>query len=148
MRIEEQIVAAFANKISEQIVTGVVRSLKKMNSDHEMLSGNSGLKNVWEEICVQVQGEESFNWSAYIDVMERMLYSSLERLLPHEQIALWALTEEGWDYIYDYHADDVDLSEVPVSQDENLHKLRGELLSKAADYENARISKFLERIDY
>lgn len=148
MRIEEQIVAAFANKISEQIATGAVRSLKKMNSDNEMLSGYSGLKNVWEEICVQVQGEESFYWSAYIDVMERMLYSSLERLLPHEQIALWVVTDEGWDYMFDYHAEDIDLSEVPVSQDESLNKLRNELLSKAADYENARISKFLERIDY
>ena len=148
MRIEEQIVAAFANKISDQIITGVTRALKKMNSDREMLSGNSGLKNVWEEICVQVQGEESFYWSAYIQVMESLLRSSLQRLRPHEQIALWAVTEEGWDYIYDCHADDVDLSVVPVSQNESLNKLRGELISNAANYENARISKFLERFDF
>lgn len=148
MRIEQQIVAKFANKISDQIITGVIRSLQKMNSDREMLSGDSGLKNVWEEICVQAQGQHSFCWSAYIHLMESLLYSNLERLRPYEQIALWALTEEGWDYIYDYHADDVDLSEVPVTQDDNLKKLMGELLSKAADYENVRISKFLYRIDY
>lgn len=35
------------------------------------MSGDSGLRNVWEEVCVQMQGEKSFYWSLY----EQHIYS-------------------------------------------------------------------------
>ena len=42
-----------------------------------LLSGDdSGLKNVWEEYCVQIQGEESY----YIDIYEDIVAASVKEI--------------------------------------------------------------------
>lgn len=71
MRIEQHIVAAWAAQISDKIIMEAIDALQKMDSD-EMLSGNSGLKNVWEEVCVQVQDEQSFFWDTYVETIESL----------------------------------------------------------------------------
>lgn len=53
MRIEQHLVAAWASQLSDKLIKDAIRSLEAMDSQ-EVLSGDSGLKNVWEEICVQV----------------------------------------------------------------------------------------------
>lgn len=111
-----------------------------------MLSGDdSGLKNVWEEICVQVQDEQSVFWEAYVETMESLLAGYVELLDRDARLALWTATDAGWDYIYDHHADDDGVADVPVVEDEIVAKLKDELISAAASYSNQRIAKFLQR---
>jgi hypothetical protein len=57
------IVAAVAEHAAERITSRAIRGLQRMPSG---ISGEeSGLANVWNEICVQVQHEHSFAWNAY-----------------------------------------------------------------------------------
>lgn len=145
MRIEQHIVAAWAKQLSDKFIKDSIAALEQMDSN-EMLSGeDSGLKNVWEEICVQVQDEQSFFWDTYVETMEGLLAGCVELLDRDARLALWAVTEEGWDYIYDHHADDEGVEDVPLVEDEIVAKLKDELLSVAASYSNQRITKFLQR---
>ena len=80
MRIEQHIAAAWAKQLSDKLIKESIAALEQMDAN-EMLSGDdSGLKNVWEEICVQVQGEESVFWDAYVETIESLLSGSVELL--------------------------------------------------------------------
>lgn len=144
MRIEQHIVAAWATQLSDKIIMEAIDALQKMDSD-AMLSGDSGLKSVWEEICVQVQDEQSCFWDTYVETIESLLAGYVAMLDPDARMALWAVTDEGWDYIYDHRAEDVGVGDVPVMAEEIVVKLKDALLSAAADFENPRISKFMAR---
>ena len=72
MRIEQHIVAAWATQLTDKIIHDAINTLTEMDST-AMLSGDSGLKNVWEEVCVQVQDEQSFFWDTYVETMESLL---------------------------------------------------------------------------
>lgn len=72
MRIEQHLVAAWASQLSDKLIKDAIQSLAAMDSQ-EMISGDSGLKNVWEEVCVQVQDEQSIYWEAYVETMEGVL---------------------------------------------------------------------------
>lgn len=145
MRIEQHIVAAWAKQLSDKLLKESIAALEQMDSS-EMLSGDdSGLNNVWEEICVQVQDEQSFFWETYLETMVSLLAGYVGLLDRDARLALWMATDEGWDYIYDHHADDDGVADVPVEEDEIVAKLQYELLSAAASYSNQRIMKFLQR---
>jgi len=144
MSIEQHIVAAWATQLSDKIIMEAIDALQKMDSD-EMLSGDSGLKNVWEEVCVQVQDEQSCFWDTYVETIESLLDGYVAMLDPDARLALWALTDEGCDYIYDHRAEDVGVGDVPVMSEEIVVKLKDSLLSAAADFEHPRIAKFIAR---
>lgn len=139
-RIEEHIVAAWASKLAASALKDVIGELESMEA---MLSGDSGLANVWEEICAQVQGEESSEWSAYENLVEELLYVLVESLDGDSQLALWATTEAGWDYIYDHHADKDGVAGVPLTTSDIVSKLAGEVWSVAADYESPSLYRYI-----
>ena len=140
MRVEQHIVAAWATRLGRQVVSEVIRSLEGME---EGLSGDSDLENAWEEVCAQVQGEESIDWSIYEDTIESLLYSAVQRLDGDAQLALWAVTDEGWDYIYDHHADKNGAAGVPLDIGAIAAKLKGDVLSEAADYESPSLYRYI-----
>lgn len=149
MRIEQHIVAAWAGRIKDKVVGEAVAELERMKGQGgEMLSGDSGLKSVWEEICVQVQGEQSFFWNFYVETMESLLAGCVELLDQDSRLALWTTTDAGWDYVYDHRDEDEGVEDVPVLSDEIVAKLMESLLQAAADFENPRVTKFLERHEY
>lgn len=113
MRIEQHLVAAWASQLSDKLIKEAILSLEAMDSQ-EMLSGESGLKNVWEEICVQVQDEQSFFWGTYVEIMEELLAGHVEMLDVDARLALWTLTNSGWEYIDDHQADDEAGLDIPV----------------------------------
>lgn len=140
MRIEEHIVASWAAKLSERAVTDVVLHLEGMEAT---LSGDSGLENVWEEVCAQVQGEESIDWSTYEDIIVDLLHSVVKGLDRDAQLALWAATDSGWDYIYDHHADKNGAVGAPLDIGAIVAKLKEDVLSAAADYESPRLYRYI-----
>ncbi|MBC7534897.1 MAG: hypothetical protein H7258_04310 [Ferruginibacter sp.] len=63
----------------EQISKKVIAELVELNDENLLLSGNdSGLKNVWEEICAQQQQERSDDWEGYEATIENFIGSELE----------------------------------------------------------------------
>lgn len=138
-RIEQHIVKAWANRLAATTVKEVIDKLKGMAAK---LSGDSGLTNVWEEICAQVQGEASAYWAAYQDAIEGLLHTCLESLDRDAQLALWAVTDVGWDYIYDHHADPDGSASVALNTGDIVSMLASDVLSAAADYESPSLYRF------
>ena len=107
-----------------------------------MQSGqDSVLKNVWDEICVQLQGEESYHWSAYVEVIESFLVPYISQLNSNERNAAWAATSEGWDWFYDQS--DTEESP-PVAEVDIVSHVSELVLGKGNNWNNIRIRKYLD----
>ena len=66
---ETRIVQALAESVCQHVSDKTIRALQGMTDANMLLSGDdSGLINVWEEICVQLQNEESFYWDTYVEI--------------------------------------------------------------------------------
>jgi hypothetical protein len=108
-----------------------------------MQSGDdTPLKNVWEEICVQVQGEESIMWDAYTDTTASLIQNEVKRLDIQTKQVIWLQTEEGIDWEEDYKNQNA-----PVYCEDDIAEyiLQRFVLSVATNWTNKRIEKYLER---
>ena len=139
---ESMVVHAFAMEACERITRKTIRVLQKM--DYCLMAGDdSGLTSTWDEVCVQIQGEESGTWEAYESTIQDILTAELGKLTSHEQDAIWLQTNEGENWSF---KDDDDRDSAPGLTDDSVEYLmRKFLFSKAADWTNKRISQYLER---
>lgn len=139
---EHSIVRQLAEHVSRRLCQRAIEELQGMTEG--LGSGDdSGLESVWDEICVQMQYEQSVMWEVYVETMEGLLFGLVEELPTHEQEALWLVTDPGeeWD------CEDEDQREpYPVLHDDMVrHLLNEHLLPEAGRWSNDRISAYLER---
>lgn len=137
---EYRIARELGEAVTKRLITGCIRDLQAMKEN--LLSGeDSGLENIWDEICVQQQQEQSIYWDVYQATMDTFIEHRVDQLLPHELDAVWFLTQEGDDW-------DTELEEerdaYPVMAQDVVAYLQGELLTAASDWSNARISVYIE----
>ena len=141
MLTETAIIRALADYVAERIARKTIAALQKRT---ETASGyGSGLKTVWDEICAQVQYEESILWDAYDQTVRSFLASYVEELPGHERDALWLQTNEG----DDWDCKDPDArEEAPVLNDDIVGYLAHDYVYAAAGrWSNARIRAFIDR---
>lgn len=100
------------------------------------------MKNVWDEVCVQVQGEQSAMWDAYLDTIEGLVSQHLSRVDVDVKRAIWLQTPNGMEWEPDEDDDD----KSPYSDDDIVDYVLDEyVLSAAADWSNARIERHKEQ---
>ncbi len=143
---ESRIVCALAETVCRRVTRKVIRELQRMGPETcggSLLSGeDSGLKTVWDEICVQVQGEESFSWGAYETTVASLVDGLAEELSDLEREAVWLQTPQGEDWYVD---DEDQRNPYPVSNTDIEEYLRKLVLDAAADWTNPQIRTFLDR---
>lgn len=144
MRVEERIIGAWADQLAERLVAKTIAALKKMGKDC-MLSGDSGLKNVWEEVCVQVQFEYSIDWDTYETVIDDLLSGYAGALERSALLALWATTDEGSDWINVNCDASNGYDQAPLNIGAIAEKLRGDVLSAASDYKSLAVQRYLRQ---
>lgn len=116
------------------IVKEVISDLISLNDKNMLLSGDdSGLENIWEEICAQVQFEYSIYWDVYLDTLDNCINRSLSKQ-PKEVIELLL-------YISNCDIED----EQDYSQENMLIYIKANVLSEADCYKNINITNFLEQ---
>lgn len=120
------VVTDFANARASELVSRVMDCLK-----HEIgeLRGDPKLQTVWDEICVQVQGEESLFWNAYVQHLEQHFERQIEELETYELRALWLQTLDGEMWWSETETS----GPVPYERGAIVDWLVGSLLSEAAD---------------
>ena len=135
------IVAAVAERAALRITRRAIFALQRMPST---LSGEgSGLASVWNEICVQLQHEQSFAWNAYGQTARAVVDALVEALLSHERAAFWLQTGAGIDWDSD---DPAERATNPVATDDiAAHLLRDYIYPAAEDWSNTRIRAYLDR---
>lgn len=147
MRIEKYIVEKFARRIEKVIVFHTKRCLVQMKGDALLSGDDSPLCNVWDEICVQQRGGESFYWPIYEEIIDQILLEKVNRLDRTSVLALWAQTDDGSDWLYDHYADKDGFEQASVDYYMVVIYLRRLLLQKATDEYNERVSKYFYPVD-
>jgi len=140
MDYREEIICKLAEKECKIISGRVIRRLQKM-TDGMQSGDDTPLKNTWDEICVQVQSEESFFWKLYLAEIARIIASHVHKLDSHIKQAIWLQTDEGVSWECDH--DNADM--VYSSHDDIVEYIMDKfVLPAAADWSNERIEKYLD----
>jgi hypothetical protein len=136
------IIRTLGNLVCQRVSRQVIRNLQELNDKDSLLSGdNSGLVNVWDEICVQMQLEESCFWEGYEDLIETFVRSYVEKLPDHERDAAWLITFEGESWNCEPE-DDRDPD--PVFHDDIVKHISGYVLTTGNDWSNHRIRSYID----
>lgn len=141
MRTDRDVVRVLANDICEQMCRKVIHYIQNMT--YAGLSGDdSGLKNTWDEICVQLQFERSDYWDVYDHTViqyTKLLPGSLKE---HEKFAIWLQSWEG----SGWRGEDEPEDEEPLIYDDELatHIANEYVYSEAINWSNSRITAYLE----
>ncbi len=136
---EENIISEAANRECKRICTSVIRRLQKLKGDSLLYGDDSDLKNTWDEICVQIQGERSIFWDAYILTIEHMVETEVNNLDSDIQMAIWLQTDCG---VSSDSSSDVP---GPVVEDVANHLIYEYLFVEAGKWSNRRIEQYIDR---
>lgn len=145
-RIEEKLVWEYAEAAATVVAEKAVAGLSKCSVT---LSGDdSGLRNAWEEVCVQVQGEESFFWDTYQQFMHDIVLAELEKMPNRDLVAMWLQTDAGWDWHSDFEYEHEDRERGTPTAPYGLSDIadfivEDRLLSMAETYSNRNIRAYL-----
>ncbi|EIL89071.1 hypothetical protein UU9_10512 [Rhodanobacter fulvus Jip2] len=138
MTVERQLIRDLAATLRAQVAGLVVKDLEEML---EGLSDDSGLANVWEEFCVQVQGEHSFFWETYLEIVEDFVVGHIDELPLAMQRVLSMGTDVGDGWLDDPEEGGV----VPIFADDVAVMLSSDVLALAADFESPSIERYKAR---
>lgn len=128
--------------LCQRLLGACIRDLQRMQ-ESLLLGECSGLRSVWDEICVQQQWGLSFSWQAYLDTMVSLIEYRVSELKPYEVDALWLLTQEADDW--DSEPED-EREPYPVFRLDVVAYLQQDLLNQATNWSNARISRHLAQL--
>ncbi len=112
-----------------------------MTGEHLTSGQDSGLTNVWDEVCVQVQLERSVLWYAYEQTVRTLVEHQVNELAPFERSALWLQTEAG--IAWSCSANGEDGAPLPIL-DDVVPELLSDVWSAAANWSNPRIRTYLD----
>jgi hypothetical protein len=142
MDYRNRIISKIADKECERVSTQCILALQKMTEGMQSGDG-SPLRNVWEEVCVQVQYQYSFHWEAYLITVKQVMLSEIQPLDESVKQAIWLQTDDGmrWE---DEEADPDRIA--PYCEDDIVnHILHKFVLATANDWSNRRIEKYMEQ---
>jgi hypothetical protein len=136
---ESAIVNAVSHEAAQRLTRKVIADLQAMR---DTLSGDiSGLKTTWDEICVQVQHQESIFWDDYDEIVRNMIGGYIAELAKYEREAIWMQTDAGIDWVCE---EPKDRAAYPVVDADIINYLIHKYVySEAADWSNARIEAYL-----
>jgi hypothetical protein len=142
MNVEDHVLMAFSDDIADRISKKTIAALQKTT---DTLSGeDSELINVWDEICSQVQFENSTYWDAYQNTTTSIVLGYVGKLKKHEKMVVWFQTEEGMGWLCD--DENVDKKDPPMSDDDIAEYIVREYVFKVAGtWSNKRIRAFIDR---
>lgn len=138
---ESAIVSAVAQEASRLITRKVIRELQNMK--HTLSGDDSELKTTWDEICAQIQYEQSFFWDSYDEIVRSHLKGYVNELPSLTQDAIWLQTDAGSDW---WCEDPDDRDTFPVCDDDSVDYLAREYVyAEAGRWSNTRIRTFIEQ---
>jgi hypothetical protein len=142
MKSGNEAVGKLAEEIAERISKKTILALQEMSIT--LTPEDSGLINPWDEICVQMQGEKFYFWEPYDMTTRELVAGCVEGLKEDERLALWFQTEQGGEWIC---GDEGKRSECPPASDDDIvqYLVQRYVYDKAGDWNNERISAYLER---
>ncbi len=140
MNYRDKIICDFAEAACNRISRKVIRSLTRMTNG--MQSGDdTPLKNIWDEICVQAQDQDSVMWDAYSDTIHSLVLEEVTKLDTATKQAIWLQTDAGIDWSVDNEDHEVPSNCEEIAQ----YTLDTFVLAAAGNWTNKRIERYLQR---
>ena len=153
-RVYRDLLASHTSKLIANHVSSIIRQLQGVKRSSGMMQSpeSSGLINLWDEICVQVQREYSVYWDAYEEYIVAIINESIRRLSKEEKLMIWLSSESFSEWADSFDEDDCDdaFSEFfPEGYDSEaiIKTIYSEVISRAEEYQNRKIATFMEK-DY
>ncbi len=106
---------------------------------------DSGLASTWEEICVQVQSQESVDWDAYDYTVYDIVWREVKRLPPSVLRTLWLDTIPGQDWLIEAEGEQPDSA--PYGIDHVAEHVTSIVYNMAADWSNRRIRAYFKQYE-
>ena len=139
---ESVIVRDLAARVCQKIANQTISHLQSI--DDVLLSGDdTELKNVWDEICVQVQYSESVYWDAFDEPVRAMVLGFVTELSDFESCAVWLQTDGGNNWLCE-EQDERDANPVDPSEIAD-YVLKEYVYVRAGKWSNPRIRTFIDR---
>lgn len=138
---ESSVVRAVAAQAAQRVTRQVIAALQRIR--HTLSGEDSELKTTWDEICAQVQYEESFSWDAYDDTVRALVDGYVAKLPRHEREAIWLQTDAGFDWSFE---EPEEREPCPIVDEDIVEYLTQEYVYvEAGRWSNARIRAFIDR---
>lgn len=139
MSVQAVVVRQWATELAARAAARAVRQLAKMPAT---LSGDSGLRTVWEEFCVQVKGEQSVDWELYEDTVKECISGTLISLTHLQQVALWMQSDAAIDWLSEHE----DGSKLPGVFEPDVVEVVYSVVWRLADEsKNPHVARYLAR---
>ena len=139
MSVQAVVVRQWATELAARAAARAVRQLAKMPAT---LSGDSGLRTVWEEFCVQVKGEQSVDWELYEDTVKECISGTLISLTHLHQVALWMQSDAAIDWLSEHE----DGSKLPGVFEPDVVEVVYSVVWRLADEsKNPHVARYLAR---
>lgn len=137
--IAYEIIEKQAKQILEKLYKRIIRKVQSYGRETMQLGDDSGLTNLWDEYCVQLQGEQGFGFNMVEDLVFSVCSSVKEELRQKDKISFNTVE------LY-LNADHLNLfPEDEMQYDETTQILFNEVSAIAANYSNQRIDKYIYR---
>jgi len=135
----------FANQhaaiFSERICNAVIRHLQRESAG--LIPEDSGLKNLWDEICVITQ-EGSFLFDEIESTIEGIVELKIAVAKPQREllIALWLQTSNGKDWLDKQESHFSGDEELFYNSQDVIEHLREIVINKAINWSNKRLERY------
>ena len=138
---EEGILQALVKAVKARIERQVIAKLQRMNG---IWSGESSwIRSLWDEVCVQMQEEQTFAWDAIDETVRTLVAAKVAKLPAHERAALWLKTDRGIDWTY---SDATERDPYPVDSADVVEELTRQIYATACNWTNPRLRKHAENV--
>ncbi|HNU31948.1 MAG TPA: hypothetical protein PKN00_22345 [Sedimentisphaerales bacterium] len=138
---ESAIVHALAQDAARRITRKVIADLQRMK--HTLSGDDSELKTTWDEICVQIQSEQSFCWDVYDETVRAVVSGHVAKLAAYEREAIWLQSDAGGDWDC---REPQEREAYPVCDGDVVdYLIREYIYAEAGRWSNARIRAYIER---
>lgn len=139
---ESRIVRDLAEGVCQRITRRVIRLLQEM-TDIQLLGDDSVLRNVWDEVCAQIQFEESIYWDAYEHTITSLVAGEFDKLTSFEREAVWLRSPQGEDWRW---KEEEEREPSPVIDSQAIdHIVREFVYAEAGRWSNPQIRQYLDR---
>jgi hypothetical protein len=131
------VVADLAAQLTDRVAGKAIRGLQRRGGKDLLPGVKGGLKSAWDEVCVQVQKQESALSHMHVVTLRGLIARDVEKLTTPELQALWLQTHQGEDWWTDL---DESWDGVPYEVDDIVDHILDQVIAMAASWSNKRIA--------
>jgi hypothetical protein len=143
MDLKDHIISEVASAALEKVSRRAITALQRMKGSSLLSGVDSGLTNVWDEVCIQVQTEYSFYWNMYVATIDPIIENEIQKLPAIVGHAIWFQTDRRLAWLSD--TDDEEHPEVPSDfWDAIADHIFEYMLEQARKWSNPRIRAYLK----